>query len=72
MRAFGNKLGGQIKSDVFTYPIRICDGCLINSITTCPATGPVLQGGVCNPSQDAPVDCYTAGTDLICPATSAP
>ncbi len=72
VRAFGNKLGGRITSDVFTYPIRICDGCLINSVTTCPAKGPVLQGGVCNPGQDALVDCCTLGADLICPATGAP
>jgi hypothetical protein len=72
VRAFGNKLDGRIKSDVFTYPIRICDGCLINRITTCPASPPILTGGVCNPGQDAPVDCCTQGVDLICPAPSAP
>ncbi|MBC8131418.1 MAG: hypothetical protein H7X95_00445, partial [Deltaproteobacteria bacterium] len=26
VRGVGNKLGGRIKSDVFTYPIRVCDG----------------------------------------------
>ena len=72
VRAFGDKLGGRIKSDPFTYPIRICDGCLINRVTTCPASGPILKGGVCNPGQDSAVDCCTQGGDLICPATSAP
>jgi hypothetical protein len=72
VRAVGNKQGGRIKSDVFSYPIRICDGCLIRRITTCPAPAPVLQGGVCNPGQDAAVDCCTDGGELICPATSAP
>jgi hypothetical protein len=71
VRAFGDTLGGGITSDVFRYPIRICDGCLINSVTACPATGPVLAGGVCNPGQDAPVDCCTQGTDLVCPATTS-
>jgi len=72
VRAFGHKLAGSITSDVFTYPIQVCDGCLINSMTTCPASGHVLQGGICNPGQDGLVDCCTRGTDLICPATSAP
>jgi hypothetical protein len=72
VRAFGNTLSGSVKSDVFTYPMRVCDGCLINSITACPTSGPVLTGGVCNPGQDAPVDCCTQGADLVCPATSAP
>lgn len=72
VRAVGNKVSGRIKSDVFTYPIRVCDGCLINSITSCPATSAVLKGGVCNAGQDAPVDCCTQGADLVCPASTAP
>lgn len=72
VRAFGSKQGGSIKSDVFTYPIRICDGCLINSTTACPASGTILKGSACNPAQDSAVDCCTQGADLICPATSAP
>jgi hypothetical protein len=72
VRAFGDTLSGRVTSDVFKFPIEICDGCLINSITTCPAPAPVLQGGICNPGQDSPVDCCTQGTTLICPATTAP
>lgn len=72
IRASGRKLTGAVKSDVFTYPIEICDGCLIHSVTTCPAMGAVLKGGICNPGQDAPVDCCTQGADLVCPATAAP
>jgi len=71
VRATGRTLSGSLRSDPFKYPVRICDGCLINSISACPARAPVLQGGVCNPGQDAPVDCCTEGADLICPATSA-
>jgi len=71
VRATGRTLSGSLRSDPFKYPVRICDGCLINSISACPAKAPVLQGGVCNPGQDAPVDCCTEGADLICPATSA-
>lgn len=71
IRAVGNKLSVRVKSDQFTYPLRICDGCLINSITACPATGPVLQGGICNPGQDALVDCCTIGGDLVCPAITS-
>lgn len=70
VRASGRNLSGALKSDPFTYPLRICDGCLINSLTACPAKAPVLQGGICNPGQDAPVDCCTSGADLICPANT--
>lgn len=72
VRAHGRTLSGEVSSDVFKYPIRVCDGCLINSITSCPSTAAVLTGGVCGPGQDAPVDCCTQGTSLICPATMAP
>jgi hypothetical protein len=70
VRATGRTLSGGLKSDPFTYPLSICDGCLINSLTACPAKAPVLQGGICNPGQDAPVDCCTSGADLICPANT--
>lgn len=68
VRATGRTLSGSLKSDPFKYPLRICDGCLIHSTTACPAKAPVLQGGMCNPGQDAPVDCCTSGADLICPS----
>ena len=70
VRAKGSTQSGGVTSDVFKYPIRVCDGCLINSITACPSTTAVLTGGVCGPGQDAPVDCCTQGTSLICPATT--
>jgi len=72
VRAHGSTQSGGVTSDVFKYPIRVCDGCLINSITSCPSTTAVLTGGACGPGQDAPVDCCTQGTALICPATTAP
>jgi len=71
VRAVGATRTGGVTSDTFRYPIRICDGCLINSITACPASGAVLTGGICNAGQDAPVDCCMQGTELICPATTA-
>jgi hypothetical protein len=72
LRASGRTLSGSLKSDAFTFPLRVCDGCLINSVSACPAKAPILQGGVCNPGQDELVDCCTAGADLICPAPGAP
>ena len=72
VRAHGSTQSGGVTSDVFKYPIRVCDGCLINSITSCPSTTAVLTGGACGPGQDAPVDCCTQGTALICPATTVP
>ena len=72
VRAHGQRVGGGITSDAFSYPIRICDGCLIHQVTACPTSGAVLQGGVCNPGQDTAVDCCMQGTQLICPATTGP
>lgn len=72
VRATGRTLSGGLKSDAFTFPLRVCDGCLINSISACPAPAPILRGGICNPGQDELVDCCNDGGDLICPATSAP
>ena len=69
--AFGSNLAGRVTSDVFSYPLRVCDGCLIASVSACPTSGSVLKGGECNPAQDAPVDCCTQGADLICPATTS-
>jgi hypothetical protein len=72
VRARGRTLAGAMTSDTFSYPIRVCDGCLIHHIGACPLTAPVLTGGICNPGQDSAVDCCMDGATLICPATVAP
>ena len=69
VRAIGHTLSGRIRSDVFTYPLRVCDGCLIRRIGVCPLPAPILTGGQCNPGQDSEVDCCTQSGVLMCPAS---
>jgi hypothetical protein len=71
IRALGNNLASSVESDPFRYPIRVCDGCLINRIENCPVSHAVATGNPCNLSQDGMVDCCTSGTGLVCPATVA-
>jgi hypothetical protein len=69
IRSFGHTTTRDIESDPFDYPVEVCDGCLIASTQPCPfATKPANAGNPCNVAQDYPVDCCTAGNDLICPA----
>ena len=66
VKVFGRTLGGKdIESNELTYPIDICDGCLVNfpSKAVELATGNCTHAGVteytvpCIPGQDAPVPC---------------
>jgi hypothetical protein len=69
IRSFGHTTTRDIESDPFDYPVAVCDGCLIANTGACPfATMPANTGNPCNVAQDYPVDCCTAGNDLICPA----
>ena len=68
IRAVGNRATGEIESDPFLFPIRVCDGCLIARTESCPFTSaPTNPGTACNVAQDAYVDCCTMGDSLICP-----
>jgi hypothetical protein len=68
VRAVGQRRDGEVESEEFVYPIRVCEGCLIASVKTCPST-PVNFGNPCNPAQDSAVDCCLDGAELHCPAT---
>lgn len=58
----------SVTSDAFVYPIRVCDGCLIASVSPCPVTTtPNYLGNACNVAQDDLVDCCSVGTGLVCP-----
>lgn len=60
--------GRSVTSDPFVYPVRVCDGCLIASVSACPVTVvPTHPGNACNIAQDESVDCCTAGSSLVCP-----
>jgi hypothetical protein len=75
IRVAGDR-SGSVESDPFLFPIRVCDGCLIGQVESCPlSAAPTNAGNVCNVAQDDVVDCCTTGTTLTCPAqvaTAAP
>ena len=69
IRSFGHTTTRDMESDPFDYPVAVCDGCLVANTGPCPfSTTPANMGNPCNVAQDYPVDCCTAGNDLICPA----
>jgi hypothetical protein len=62
----------SVRSDPFVYPVRVCEGCLIASVSPCPVTtAPANTGNACNVAQDDPVDCCSVGTGLVCPSRVA-
>jgi hypothetical protein len=74
IRAFGSTSTQDLESDPLDFPIYVCAGCLVASITTCPSTtAPANTGNPCNVSQDNYVDCCSSNGSLICPSVvSAP
>jgi hypothetical protein len=69
VRAVGERPDGEVESKEFVYPIKVCLSCLISDLRPCPYT-PRNRGNFCNISQDDPVDCCSAGTELVCPAST--
>ena len=68
--ATGDRLAGNIDSDPFSYPVVVCDGCLIANVASCPYQNAVSnQGNACNVAQDDPVDCCSQSGALVCPPT---
>jgi hypothetical protein len=67
VRAVGVRREGEVESDEFTFPVEVCDQCLIAQLLPCPYDA-VNLGNACNISQDAFVDCCMAGAELSCPA----
>jgi hypothetical protein len=70
IRSFGHTTTRDIESDPFDYPVAVCNGCLIANIQPCPFSA-ANMGNPCNVAQDYPVDCCTAGNELICPAVAS-
>jgi hypothetical protein len=71
LRVAGERSGG-VTSDPFVFPIRVCDGCLIGNVESCPfAAAPTNPGNACNVAQDDVVDCCTSGAALTCPPAVA-
>lgn len=69
VEARGERLTGNIQSDSFSFPLRLCEGCLIASVQNCPVRAmPTNLGNPCNIAQDVSVDCCVGGGGLVCPS----
>lgn len=68
----GKAGGDQVTSNSFDFPIEICRGCLVRDLGPCDMLDstfmPTVKGNSCNPGQDEPVQCCTAGGGSVCPA----
>ena len=72
LQIFGQFHGGGLKSQKFVYWIDVCSDCnQVVDVGACdelPA-GFAARQGSCFGLQDAPVDCCSSGTTVVCPAT---
>jgi hypothetical protein len=66
VRALGSTLTSSVVSDSFTYPIRLCDGCLMADQGACPVSA--ASGNHCYIGQDDPTGCCEQAGQLICPS----
>lgn len=71
---FGDLAGDEVTSQTFTFPVTLCNNCVVNIVGACPLPADAMprSGNACNPFQDGNVDCCVeADGDLACPATLA-
>ena len=71
VEVLGSLDGGEIESNLFSYPIQVCKGCLLQNLGSCDAliSDDVNTGGVCQALQDGLLDCCTdAEGAQVCPA----
>ena len=66
VRARGTTLVSSVRSDAFTYPIELCDGCLMIDQGACPATA--VAGNTCYVGQDSSTGCCEQNGSLFCPS----
>jgi hypothetical protein len=69
VRARGKTLTSDVRSDAFTYPIQLCDGCLMVNQGPCPVMAGVGNG--CFIGQDGATGCCTLNGSLVCPSMVA-
>lgn len=71
IRMVGKRGSTTIKSNSMTYPIFLCNGCLIKNLGNCDTAvipEDPAPGNPCNPAQDDPMECCVQGVDWVCPA----
>jgi hypothetical protein len=75
VRVVGEIPEHTVTSSPMRFPVRLCKGCLIKSVGTCPMPSTTIckAGAACNPGQDFQVDCCDqANGTLVCPCELAP
>ncbi len=63
--------GDTLESNIFRYPVEVCDGCMRNVLGPCLGLEAenIAVGGACRTNQDGVLDCCTAEDgSLTCPA----
>src|SRR5262245_8823207 len=67
LKMVGTSNENTVRSNSMKFAIRICTSCLVNDIGAC--CRPALNVGLCNPVQDAVIDCCKDSSGAtICPA----
>lgn len=67
----GELNGDEQSAQPFTFPVTVCNDCVVHNAGTCPIAGTPRVGNPCNTYQDGDVDCCTdADGALVCPATT--
>lgn len=69
VKPFGTMGGSRVDGSPFTYPVTVCNDCVVVDHGACPFSGTLRTGDPCQPFQDGPVDCCRdASNNLVCPA----
>ena len=70
----GTMDGSGLSSNVFSYPIEVCNGCLTNVVGDCtdlPTELEIRTGGTCQTLQDGVLDCCVKSDETMsCPAVA--
>ncbi|MCD6499271.1 MAG: hypothetical protein J7M25_13345 [Deltaproteobacteria bacterium] len=69
----GSRGSHDLSSNSMSYPIFVCNGCLVKNLGLCSSDtipSDPEEGNGCNPSQDDPIECCTQGAELVCPAVA--
>jgi hypothetical protein len=69
----GTLAGDKQDAAPFSYPLTVCNDCVVVDNGTCPLiVDPIRPGDACNPFQDGIVDCcHDQADNLICPGPKA-
>lgn len=65
----GELNGDDQSAQPFSFPVTVCNDCVVHNVGACPVAIAPRAGNPCNSFQDGDVDCCTdANNFLVCPA----